>query len=126
MAATVLNSPRAVQMSVFVVRAFVKMRLLLSDNQDLARKLAALEKELKDRLNVHEAAIVTILQRVMDIIDPPPLPQPPPNKGKGYKVEETRGRNGVRGHRSHNTDRLCHPNRQMCQYLELAPFLDEF
>ncbi len=48
MAANVLNSPRAVQMSVFVVRAFIKMRTILGDTHDLARKLAKLEKELKD------------------------------------------------------------------------------
>jgi len=77
MAANVLNSPRAVQMSVFVVRAFLKMRALLGDKRELAKKLAALEKDLKQRLDVHEAAIVTILQRVMDIIDPPMTPQPP-------------------------------------------------
>src|SRR5437773_6586897 len=77
MAANVLNSPRAVQMSVFVVRAFLKMRSLLGDKRDLAQKLASLEKELKKRLDVHEAVIITILQRVMDIIDPPALPQPP-------------------------------------------------
>jgi hypothetical protein len=47
MAANVLNSPRAVQMSVFVVRAFLKMRALLGDKRDLAQKLASLEKELK-------------------------------------------------------------------------------
>jgi hypothetical protein len=88
MAANVLNSPRAAQMSVFVVRAFVKMRAVLSDSRELARKLAALEKELKDRLNVHEAAIVTILQRVMAIIDPPTLPEPPPKKGIGFQVKE--------------------------------------
>jgi len=78
MAANVLNSAQAVQISVFVVRAFLKMRALLGDKRELAKKLAALEKDLKQRLDVHEAAIVTILQRVMDIIDPPPLsPQPP-------------------------------------------------
>src|SRR5213595_1345815 len=65
MAANVLNSPRAVQMSVFVVRAFLKMRALLGDKRELAKQLAALEKELKQRLDVHEAVIVTILQRVM-------------------------------------------------------------
>ncbi len=92
MAAMVLNSPRAVQMSVFVVRAFLKMRAALSDNLELARKLAALEKELKERLDVHEAAIVTILQRVMDIIDPPALPEPPPKKGIGFQAKESRGR----------------------------------
>src|SRR5438876_8069924 len=77
MAANVLNSRRAVQMSVFVVRAFLKMRALLGDKRELAQKLASLEKELKKRLDVHEAVIVTILQRVMDIIDPPIAPEPP-------------------------------------------------
>jgi phage regulator Rha-like protein len=84
MAANVLNSRRAVQMSVFVVRAFLKMRALLGDKRELAQKLAALEKELKKRLDVHEAVIVTILQRVMDIIDPPALPPPPPKPRIGF------------------------------------------
>lgn len=92
MAANVLNSPRAAQMSVFVVRAFIKMRAVLSDNRELARKLAALEKELKERLGVHEAAIVTVLQRVMHIIDPPALPEPPPKKGIGFQVKERKSR----------------------------------
>ena len=69
MTANVLNSPRAVQMSVFVVRAFVKMRGVLANTRELSRKLAALEKDLKGRLDIHEAAIVTILQRVMELID---------------------------------------------------------
>jgi phage regulator Rha-like protein len=77
MAANVLNSARAVQMSVFVVRAFLKMRALLGDKRGLAQKLASLEKDLKKRLDVHESVIVTILQRVMDVIDPPLTPQPP-------------------------------------------------
>jgi len=85
MAANVLNSRQAVQMSVFVVRAFLKMRALLSDKRELAKKLAALERELKQRLNVHEAAIVTILQRVMDVIDPPALPPPPRKPRIGFK-----------------------------------------
>ena len=87
MAANVLNSPRAVQMSVFVVRAFVRMRSLLADKAELARHLAAIEKELKERLDVHESAIVGILQRIMDIIDPPALPEPPP-KEIGFRVRE--------------------------------------
>jgi hypothetical protein len=76
MATNVLNSRRAVQMSVFVVRAFLKMRGLLGDKRDLAQKLASLEKELKKRLDIQEAVIVTILQRVMDVIDPPALAMP--------------------------------------------------
>jgi len=46
MAATVLNSTRAVEMSVYVVRAFVKLREVLASNADLAGKLAALEKSV--------------------------------------------------------------------------------
>ena len=95
MAANLLNSERAAQMSVFVVRAFVKMRAALSDNRELAGKLAALEKELKERLDVHEAAIVSILQRVMDLIDPPALPEPP-KKGIGFQVKDGKARYFVR------------------------------
>jgi hypothetical protein len=46
MAATVLNSPRAVEMSVYVVRAFVKLREVLASNTELAHKLEALEKSV--------------------------------------------------------------------------------
>ena len=89
MTATVLNSPRAVQMSVFVVRAFVRMRAALTDTRELARKLAALEREVKARLDTHDAAIVDILARIMDIIDPPELPEPP-QKRIGFGVKEKR------------------------------------
>jgi hypothetical protein len=78
MAANVLNSERAAQMSVFVVRAFVKMRSAFTDTRELARKLAALESEVKSRFDTHEAAIVEVLQRIMKILDPPPPPSPPP------------------------------------------------
>lgn len=89
MAATVLNSPQAVQMSVFVVRAFVAMRSLLNDTRELARKLAKLESEVKARLDTHDMAIVDILGRFLDIINPPesPLPEPPP-KRIGFSVKE--------------------------------------
>ena len=46
MAATILNTPRAVEMSVYVVRAFVKLRELLSSHAELARKLEALERSV--------------------------------------------------------------------------------
>ena len=75
--ARVLNSARAVQMSIFVVRAFAKMREALRGTPELARKLAALEKKLTARLDVHEAAIVQVLREVMQILNPPPEPEPP-------------------------------------------------
>jgi ORF6N domain len=76
-AANILNSPRAVQMSVFVIRAFVKMRETLLGTRELARKLAALEKQLTGRLDSHEAAIVHVLQELMLILNPPPSPSLP-------------------------------------------------
>jgi len=78
MAATVLNSLRAVQMSVFVVRAFVKMRRILVAKNDLAKKLAEIESKLTDRLDIHETAIVEVLQKVLILLTPsPPEPEPP-------------------------------------------------
>jgi hypothetical protein len=83
-AANVLRSSRAVQMSVFVIRAFVKMRETLRAAPELARKLAALEKKLTARLDVHEAAIVHVLQEVMQILNPPPI-APPQRPQIGFK-----------------------------------------
>jgi len=88
MAANVPNSPQATQMSVFVVRAFVKMRSVFGDSRELARKLALLEQELKIRLNIHEAAIVDVLQRIMKILDPPPPPPEPPPPEIGFHIKE--------------------------------------
>lgn len=87
MAATVLNSGRAIEMSVFVVRAFVRMREALTDTRELARKLAVLEREVKARLDGHDAAIVDVLRRILDMIDPPPTPEPP-RKKIGFAAKE--------------------------------------
>jgi hypothetical protein len=76
MAANVLNSPRAVQMSVFVVRAFVKMREALAQNKELAAKLADLEQKLTARLDGHEQAIVAILDEIKKLMKPAPGPDP--------------------------------------------------
>jgi ORF6N domain-containing protein len=90
MAANVLNTTRAVDMSVFVVRAFLKMRSTLKDTRELAQKLSALEQELKGRLDLHEAAIVDVLQRIMRILEPPAeAPAPgPPQREMGFHIRE--------------------------------------
>ncbi len=96
MAANVLNSPQAVRMSVFVIRAFVQMRELLGSTKDLAKQLAALEKKLTERLDGHETAIVDVLRRMMDILDPPPLPEEaepqPPQREIGFHTKEEDGK----------------------------------
>lgn len=95
MAANVLNSPPAVQMSVFVVRAFLKMRAVLTDTRQLAKKLTELEADLKSRLDVHEVAIVEILQRVMNLLDPPSGPELP-KREMGFHVKDA-GETGTKG-----------------------------
>ncbi|HEX4706567.1 MAG TPA: ORF6N domain-containing protein [Candidatus Udaeobacter sp.] len=98
MASMVLNTPRAVQMSVYVVRAFAGMRAMLGERREWTSALRSLEKELKQRVNAHEAAIVSILQRLMDLIDPPPLPEPP-KREIGFHVKEARSHYVVRRRR---------------------------
>lgn len=98
MAANVLNSPRAVEMSVFVVRVFTRMRSALSDTSELAHKLATLEREVKSRLDSHDAAIVDVMQRILDLIDPPERtePPPPPQRKIGFSVKEAPAKYGTR------------------------------
>jgi len=86
MAANVLNSPEAVRMSVFVVRAFVRMRELLGGTKELARQLAELERKLTARIDGHETAIIEVLRRVMDVLDPGPPPPEPPRRQIGFHV----------------------------------------
>ena len=90
MAATILNSPQAVRMSVFVVRAFVAMRSLLMTQQGLAKKLTVLERTLTARLDTHEHAITDIIQQIMLLLSPPPQddPQDPPRPRIGFTVRE--------------------------------------
>ena len=88
MTATILNSPQAVQMSVFVVRAFVRMREILAGNKHLAKQLVELEKKLTGRLDVHEVAIVDVLRRIMELLDPPAPSPEPPKRAIGFHVKE--------------------------------------
>jgi len=90
MAATILNSREAVDASVFVVRAFVKLRSTMTDTGALARKLGVLERELRGRLDIHETAIVDILRRVMDLLDPAPGPEPP-RRRIGFRSSGSKG-----------------------------------
>jgi hypothetical protein len=67
MAATILSSPRAVEMSLYVVRAFVQLRELLTSNAELAHKLNELERKLEG----HDEAIVAILAAIRELMNPP-------------------------------------------------------
>jgi len=89
MAANVLRSKRAVQMSVFVVRAFIRMRQMLVEHRGLARKLAELENELTARLDVHETAINEIIVQIRRLLSSPPESESPKRR-IGFLVEEPR------------------------------------
>ncbi len=71
MIATVLNTERAVAMSVYIVRAFIKFRKILGENKDLANKLAELERKLTERLDVHGDAIRQLFEEIREILNPP-------------------------------------------------------
>ena len=75
MAANVLKSEQAIEMSVYVVRAFVKLREVLSSTDELAKKLDALERKLTAREDVHEKAILQLFAQIRNLLTPPP-PQP--------------------------------------------------
>jgi phage regulator Rha-like protein len=68
MAATVLNSDQAVEMSVFVVRAFVRLREVLSTNQQLTSKI----DELEERLDTHDASIQELIEAIRELMAPDP------------------------------------------------------
>jgi hypothetical protein len=87
MAANILRSPEAIQMSVFVVRAFIRMRQMLIEQRGLARKLAELEKELTSRLDIHETAINEMFTQIRRLLSPPSEPAPPKRR-IGFMVEE--------------------------------------
>jgi hypothetical protein len=81
MAANVLNSPQAVQMSVFVVRAFVKMRGELAANAAILKRLAEIDKSLL----IHDVTLREIFEKLRPLLAPPP---PPPKPEIGFHVKE--------------------------------------
>ena len=81
MAATVLNSAQAVKMSLFIIRAFVKMRQNLAANAAILKRLAEIDKALF----THDAALHDIYQKLRPLLEPPPAP---PKPEIGFHVKE--------------------------------------
>jgi hypothetical protein len=73
MAANVLNSPRAVAMGVYVVRAFVQQREMLAANEAILKRLA----EIDQQLLLHDSALRDIYLRLKPLLQPPPDPPKP-------------------------------------------------
>jgi len=81
MAANILNSPRAVTMSVYVIRAFVKLREELAANAAILKRLAEIDKTLL----LHDGALRDIFQKLRPLLEPPPAP---PKPEIGFHVKE--------------------------------------
>src|SRR5207253_9201939 len=83
MAATVLNSKRAVQMSVFVVRAFVRLREVLATNRRLASKVDELEK----RMESHDDTIQDLIDAIRELM----TPEEEPRERIGFALPAAKG-----------------------------------
>jgi hypothetical protein len=73
MAANVLNSARAVKMSVYVVRAFIKQREMLMAQADILKRLAQMDKKLLQ----HDEVLKVIWTELQPLLQPPPAPPKP-------------------------------------------------
>jgi hypothetical protein len=80
-AANILNSPRAVQMSGFVIRAFVKMREELSVNATVMKRLSRID----NTLFLHDSVLRDLFQKLRPLLAPPPEP---PKKQIGFHSEK--------------------------------------
>lgn len=80
MLASVLNSPRAIEAGIYVVRAFVKLREILSTHKELAQKL----KELEYKIETHNEQITAIFEAINQLLAPPPAPK----RKIGFEVKE--------------------------------------
>lgn len=78
MAATVLNSPQAVAMSLVVVRAFVKLRRMALSVEALARKVNELEQKYDTRFSI-------VFDTIRKLMTPP---EPPPRRKIGFHADE--------------------------------------
>jgi hypothetical protein len=81
MAANILHGPRAVAMSVYVIRAFVKMREETAANAAILKRLAEIDKTLL----IHDTALREIVQKLRPLLEPPPTP---PKPEIGFHIKE--------------------------------------
>ena len=71
MAASVLNSQRAVEASIYIVRAFVKIRRMISENKELSRRIVQIERHLAD----HDEQIIELIKAIKQFLKPDPPPK---------------------------------------------------
>lgn len=81
MAAAVLNSPRAIAVSIYVVRAFIRLREATVSHQGFAIKLAELEQKLTE----HDERFAQVFEAIRELMQPAPVP---PRRRIGFSISE--------------------------------------
>lgn len=80
MVASILNSPKAIEVSIFIVRAFVQLREVVAGHKELARKIGLLEQKLSD----HDDQIIVIVEAIKQLMDPK---LPPKTRRIGFQKD---------------------------------------
>ena len=88
MLSSILNSDRAIEVNIAIMRAFVQLRKITSSQKQLARKLQEIEARLED----HDESIGAIFEAIQQLMAPPEKPR----KRIGFEVKEPKGRYGKR------------------------------
>ncbi|MFC4308374.1 ORF6N domain-containing protein [Steroidobacter flavus] len=83
MAASILNSKRAIEMSIYVVRAFVQLRTLLASNKELAKRLDALEARVTRKFAKQDEVIVEMVKAIRQLMKP----REPKRRGIGFMAD---------------------------------------
>jgi ORF6N domain len=97
MAATILSSPRAIEISVYVMRAFVRLRELATQHADLAKRLSELEDKTEALALNHDTFSRNTRNQLKQVFDAlrelmtPPEPPPPPKRSIGFGIPENKG-----------------------------------
>ena len=90
MAANVLNSGRAIEVGVYVVRAFVRLREMMATNKEVAARLDELDRKVAG----HDETIRALVHAIRQLMESPP--SAPRRRSIGFRVEEARPRYRVR------------------------------
>jgi hypothetical protein len=81
-AASVVNSPQAVQMSLYIIRAFVRMREELTANIMILKRLAEVDRSLLK----HDVALRDVYRKLQPLLQPPPEP---PKRRMGFNADNS-------------------------------------
>ena len=81
MAASVLNSKQAIDASVYIVRAFVKLRKTIAAHKELSNKISKIERRLAD----HDTQILSLVQAIKELLKPTP---PPKKRRIGFQTDK--------------------------------------